>query len=69
MLLIVLYDGIMLVQMTLLLVLHMSGVINNVLSDGNHTNGNTTTTSSSSLSDDAAAVTIASPLVWDVCST
>ena len=47
MLLIALYDGVMLVQIT------GSGAMNNVLSDGNHTNDNNTSTPSSSLSADA----------------
>ena len=58
MLLIVLYDGVLLVRMTvmmLLSVLYMLGAMNEVSSDGNHTNGNNTTTFSSSLSDGAAA--------------
>mmetsp|Transcript_31161 Transcript_31161/g.34908 ORF Transcript_31161/g.34908 Transcript_31161/m.34908 type:complete len:138 (-) Transcript_31161:36-449(-) len=44
----------------------MSGAMNNVLSDGNHTNDNNTTTSSSSLTD---AVAVASPWVRRVYST
>mmetsp|Transcript_36883 Transcript_36883/g.41640 ORF Transcript_36883/g.41640 Transcript_36883/m.41640 type:complete len:83 (+) Transcript_36883:125-373(+) len=82
MLLIVLYDGFVLVRMTWymdedsvtairddvmsLSVLCMSGAMNNVLSDGNHTNDNNTTTSSSSLTD---AVAVASPWVRRVYST
>ena len=44
MLLIALYDGVMLVQIT------GPGAMNNVLADGNHTNDNNTSTPSSSLS-------------------
>ena len=43
-------------------VLCMSGAMNNVLSNGNHTNDNNTIASSSALSA-AAAVTVASPWV------
>ena len=74
MLLIVFYDGVMLVEinwytddsvtifvMMLLSVLYMLGVMNNVSSNGNHMNGNNTTKSLFSLSDGAAAVAVASP--------
>ena len=79
MLLIVIYfDGIMLVQMTLytddsvttirddvmsLSVLCMSGAMNNVLSHGNRMNANNTSTSFSSLSVAAAAVAVVYPMV------
>ena len=78
-LLIVLYDGVMLVRMTWytddsvttihddvvsLSVLYMLGAaINNVSSNGNHINNNNTTTPSSFLLDDAATVTVAYPWV------
>ena len=79
MLLIVIYfDGIMLVQMTLytddsvttirddvmsLSVLCMLGAMNNVLSHGNRMNANNTSTSFSSLSVAAAAVAVVYPMV------
>jgi len=74
-LLIVLYDGFWLVRMTWytdedsvttilddvmsLSVLCMSDAMNNVLSNGNHTNNNNNTAPSSSLSVDAVAVAVA----------
>ena len=49
-------------------VLCISGAMNNVLSNGNHTNDNNTIASSSSLTN-AAAVAVASPWVRRMYST
>jgi len=63
-LLIVLFDGVMdnkrpFVIMSLSVLYCMSGAMNNVLSNGNHTNNNNNTAPSSSLSVDAVAVAVA----------
>ena len=70
-LLIFLYAGIMLVQMTWYgtqMSCHyqccISGAMHNILSNGNHKNDNNTTVASSSLLVDAVALAVALPWIW-----
>ena len=68
------YDSVTTIRddvMMLLSVVYMQHAMNDVSSDGCHTNGNNTTTSSYSLLDSCggAAVAVASPRVRDVYST